>query len=84
MAILKKRETPTNLSHEPDYPGLETVLFCISAPDMTAHPRHKDCEIECPHLISECGMFDKQVDPEIMKAMNSHEFGAKKSKKKRF
>ena len=44
-----------NLTAEPPYDGLTTCLFSIRAPELTAHGITERCQIECPHLIAECG-----------------------------
>ena len=54
---LEPREKPRNCQQEPAYPNHETVVFCLCAPDMTAHNTAAECQIEHPHQISECGLF---------------------------
>lgn len=56
------RDDPTNLQAEPGYPGIQTVVFSIRSPNMTAHISSERCLIECPHLISECGEFHDDDD----------------------
>lgn len=48
---------PTDLEHEPDYPGLHTMLISIRDPEWTAHTASKRCPIEEPHMITKCGEF---------------------------
>jgi hypothetical protein len=53
--ILMERRKQTDCKNEPGYPGIDTVVFSMSAPDLTAHFKTIRCSIECPHFISECG-----------------------------
>jgi hypothetical protein len=46
-----------NAQHEPAYPGADTVVLSIRAPNMVAHSTSERCGLEVPHLISECGEF---------------------------
>jgi hypothetical protein len=55
--IVMERPAQTNCANEPAYPGHDTVVFALSAPDMTAHLATERCTEECPHLIAECGEF---------------------------
>jgi hypothetical protein len=52
------RPAPTSLQAEPRYPDHDCVCFCLSAPDWTCHFASARCQVEEPHLISECGEFD--------------------------
>ena len=45
--------------HEPPYEGLNTVLFSIRYPDMTAHLATDRCPLEYPHEISVCGEWNE-------------------------
>ncbi len=49
-----EREAPTDLHHEPDYPGTQTVIFSLARPDMTLHGPTDRCEIEGPHQTEDC------------------------------
>jgi hypothetical protein len=52
------RQIPVNLSCESDYPGeKDLVVFSIRFPDLTAHRKHIECEIEEPHKIDNCGLW---------------------------
>lgn len=45
----------------------ETVLFCTWQGDdnsWVCHEKHEECEIECPHQMSECGRFT-QKEPDV-------------------
>lgn len=55
---------PKNLDCEPAYPGFETVMLSLRNPDLTAHLKHQDCEIEEPHYIASCGIFTKPNNPQ--------------------
>lgn len=46
-----------NLHNEEPWPLHHTVVFALSAPDMTAHKASELCPIEHPHAISECGEY---------------------------
>lgn len=59
---LRVRDAPTNCQNEPAYPDHDTVVFCLSAPDMTAHLRSAHCKTEHPHLITECREFQMTLD----------------------
>lgn len=52
-----ERPRQTNCKNEPPYPDHETVVFCLSAPDMTAHLPNDLCSREHPHDISGCGVW---------------------------
>lgn len=52
-----ERPAPRNCQQEPPYPGLDTVVFSLRAPDLVAHLAREDCPIETPHPIAECGAF---------------------------
>lgn len=54
---MRKRREPTDLQHEPAYPGLHTVLISIRDPEWTAHTPSKRCPIEEVHKISQCAEF---------------------------
>lgn len=54
---MNQRPKQMNCQNEPAYPSHVTVLFSIGDPELTGHAKHKDCPIEEPHKISECGMF---------------------------
>lgn len=60
VVIRRQRPEPTDLQCEPPYPGLHTVLLFMRDPEWTAHTRSKRCPIEEPHLISECGEFQRE------------------------
>lgn len=61
---LEQRPKQINCQNEPAYPEHETVVFSISAPDMTAHLKTDLCSIECPHPITECGIWVVAVSSE--------------------
>lgn len=48
------RDMPRNLSAEPNYPGIQTVMFSMRFPDFTCHLKISRCEKEWPHYISDC------------------------------
>lgn len=55
---------PTSCRSEPPYPlpqSEHVVIFSLRAPDHVAHRKHRDCNEEYPHLISECGMFEQEA-----------------------
>lgn len=53
-----ERPKQINCQQEPPYPGeMDAVIFRLASPDWTAHLKHKDCEIEYPHKIEECGLW---------------------------
>jgi hypothetical protein len=54
-ATLAERPKQTECRHEPPYPGLDTVIFCLSTPNMTCHLSTPCCPLESPHHIDECG-----------------------------
>jgi hypothetical protein len=55
-----ERPPPTNLNHEPPYPNeTDLVMFSLSHPDWTGHLRHRECEIEVPHKIEDCGLWQE-------------------------
>ncbi len=53
-----ERPKPTDCRHEPSYPGLETVLFCMGAPYLTVHMPSVRCAIHEPHDTSTCGEWN--------------------------
>ncbi len=53
------RGAPQNCRVEPPFPGLQTVVSTLSAPDLVAHGRSRRCPVEEPHPISTCGEFDR-------------------------
>lgn len=55
MQMRNLRPAPSDCRQEPPYPGLETVLFSIRAPEMTGHQPTDRCSREEPHAITECG-----------------------------
>lgn len=48
------RVKPKNAQIEPPYPGDPTVVFAMSAPNMTAHLPTKLCPIADPHETANC------------------------------
>lgn len=56
--VRPERMKQTDCRYEPNYPDHETVVFAMSAPDMTAHGVTKRCSTEEPHLIADCGEFN--------------------------
>lgn len=42
------------------YGNSDTVLFSFVDPDLVCHLKRKECQIEYPHLISECGCFQQR------------------------
>ena len=58
---MEKRDEARNLGAEPPYPGLQTVVFSIRFPEMTAHSATERCSLEEPHLISACGEWLEPV-----------------------
>ena len=54
------RPKQTDCRYEPGYPEHTTVVFVLSAPDMTAHSITDRCRIEQPHLIHDCGEFNEE------------------------
>jgi len=57
---LPTRPAQKDCRHEPPYPGLDTVLFSIADPSLTAHLPMASCPIEHPHRISECGEWQER------------------------
>lgn len=53
------RPRQTDCQVEPSYPGMNTVIFALIAPDMTCHAAMHTCPIEGPHMIHECGEWPK-------------------------
>jgi hypothetical protein len=53
---------PTNCQVEPPYPGLETVVFVLRSPNMTAHNVTALCSVEQPHPIADCGEWNMPVN----------------------
>lgn len=51
------RPPQTDCQHEPPYPGAETVVFSIRAPDHTCHLPSERCQVQEPHLIADCSEF---------------------------
>lgn len=47
--------------HEPAYPDHATVVFCMGAPNFTAHVASAFCSIEHPHAIEICGEWQLNV-----------------------
>jgi len=54
------RPAPKNLTAEPPYPGLATVVFALRFPDWTYHAASARCRREEPHEILECGEWRRQ------------------------
>lgn len=52
------RSKPTGCRHEPGYPGLNTVVFCIGAPYLTVHDPSERCAIQEPHQTDICGEWN--------------------------
>ncbi len=44
--------------HEPAYPEHRSVVFCMGAPNWTAHEASEFCSIEEPHPIAICGEWN--------------------------
>jgi len=54
----EQRQVPINLDVEPSYPGIDgMVILSIRNPELTGHLKHKECDIEEPHKIEECGLW---------------------------
>ena len=54
---MSNRPRQIGIQNEPAYPDHPTVIFCLGAPDFTAHCASMMCPIEYPHAISTCGEF---------------------------
>ena len=62
------RPPPRDIKHEPPYPDHATVLFCLDAPNWTAHRVTIFCAIEEPHPIAVCREW--VTDPLSTRAWN--------------
>ena len=51
------RPKQLNCQNEPPYPMHETVIFSFRDPYWLIHNKRDDCKIECPHHISDCGIW---------------------------
>lgn len=60
---LKAEQTPrplqTSVQWEPPYPAHETAIVSTRYPYHTAHKPTTLCAIEAPHLIEDCGEFER-------------------------
>jgi DNA-binding CsgD family transcriptional regulator len=50
---------PKDLSAEPSYSGLETVIFCMRSPHLTMHPATLRCTVQGPHLTETCREWEQ-------------------------
>ena len=48
---------PTNCENEPPYQNHKTVCFSLRHPDIVAHKKSIECNIEYPHNVNNCGLF---------------------------
>lgn len=53
-----ERPRQTCCQIEPAYPGLETVVYSIRFPHLTAHRPTERCPIEGPHEVNDCGEWN--------------------------
>lgn len=63
MLSRAQRQAPSNCQNEPPYPHDATVVFALSAPDMTCHMASDRCSLDYPHYILDCKEFDGMTDP---------------------
>lgn len=55
QATFLARPRQTNCQQEPAYPGHETVVCALRAPELLCHLATPQCPIEGPHRWDECG-----------------------------